>query len=377
MKIGFVLDDGLNKPDGVQQYILMLGAYMHKRGHEVHYLVGETKRSDIQNLHSLAKNIRVHFNGNSLTIPLPASGKKIKQLLQQEQFDVLHVQTPYSPFMGEKVVRRAAPETAVVGTFHILPFGVLARVATRLLGLVLWRSLRRFDGFLSVSQPAARFAKQTFGITSTIVPNVVDVAAFRSVKKTSANKRTLKVVFVGRLVERKGCRQLIAALIHLRQSGQLNDALKLEICGEGPLKASLQVMVNEAGLTKYVTFHGFVSEAKKIKVLQQADIAVFPALAGESFGIVLLEAMAAGRPIVLGGNNPGYRSVLADTPEALIEPAQPEVLAKQLQTFLASPVKREQLYVKQQKLVQRFDIEVVGKQIEQFYRTCKKNRSQR
>lgn len=377
MKIGFVLDDGLNKPDGVQQYILMLGAYMHKRGHEVHYLVGETKRSDVQNLHSLAKNIRVHFNGNSLTIPLPASGKKIKQLLQQEHFDVLHVQTPYSPFMGEKVVRRAAPETAVVGTFHILPFGVLARVGTRLLGLALWRSLRRFDGFLSVSQPAARFAKQTFGITSTIVPNVVDVAAFGSVKKTSANKRTLKVVFVGRLVERKGCRQLIAALIHLRQSGQLNDALKLEICGEGPLKASLQVMVNEAGLTKYVTFHGFVSEAKKIKVLQQADIAVFPALAGESFGIVLLEAMAAGRPIVLGGNNPGYRSVLADTPEALIEPAQPEVLAKQLQTFLVSPVKREQLYVKQQKLVQRFDIEVVGKQIEQFYRTCKKNRSQR
>ncbi len=378
MKIGFVLDDGLNKPDGVQQYIIMLGTYMRSRGHEVHYLVGETQRDDIPNLHSMAKNIRVHFNGNSLTIPLPTSGRNITALLEKEKFDVLHVQTPHSPFMGAKVVRRAAPDTVIVGTFHILPFGALAYIGTWLLGLVLWNNVRRFDGFMSVSQPAARFARQTFGITSEIIPNAVSTKSFRPSKKVAVKKGSgLRIVFVGRLVERKGCRQLISALVQLHESGRLEQSTTLELCGEGPLKATLQTMVAEAGLTQQVTFHGFVSEAKKIAVLQRADIAVFPALAGESFGIVLLEAMAAGRPVVLGGNNPGYQSVLSDTPEAIVEASQPDVLAEQLHSFLVNPQKREKLYTKQQKLVQQFDVEVVGKQVEQFYRTCKKTRSQR
>lgn len=378
MKIGFVLDDGLNKPDGVQQYIVMLGTYMRNHGHEVHYLVGETQRDDIPNLHSMAKNIRVHFNGNSLTIPLPASGRKIKTLLQQEQFDVLHVQTPHSPFMGAKVVRRAASGTIIVGTFHILPFGVLSYIGTWLLGLALRSNLRRFNGFISVSQPAARFANQTFGITSKIIPNAVVIKSFRSGKKIATKKTSgLSVVFVGRLVERKGCRQLISALVRLHESGRLDPTVTLELCGEGPLRAKLETMVEEAGLTEQVTFHGFVSETKKIAVLQKADIAVFPALAGESFGIVLLEAMAAGRPVVLGGNNPGYQSVLAATPEAVVDANKPDVLAEQLQSFLVSPKKRERLYAQQQKLVQQFDVEVVGKQVEQFYRTCKKARTKR
>lgn len=378
MKIGFVLDDGLNKPDGVQQYIVMLGTYMRSRGHEVHYLVGETQRDDIPNLHSMAKNIRVHFNGNSLTVPLPASGRSITALLEQEQFDVLHVQTPHSPFMGAKVVRRATPGTAIVGTFHILPFGVLAYIGTWLLGLVLWNNLRRFDGFMSVSQPAAHFAKQTFGITSAIIPNAVSIKSFGPSKKVTVKKGPgLRIVFVGRLVERKGCRQLINALVLLHESGRLDRSVRLELCGDGPLMAKLQAMVAEAGLAQQVTFHGFVSEARKIAILQQADIAVFPALAGESFGIVLLEAMAAGRPVVLGGNNPGYQSVLAATPEAVVDASKPDVLAEQLHSFLISPKKRERLYTQQQKLVQRFDIEVVGKKVEQFYRTCKKTRSQR
>src|SRR4051812_47082988 len=91
-KIGFVLDDGLDKPDGVQQYILTLGAWLSEQGHEVHYLVGQTNRTDIKNVHSLSKNIRVQFNGNRMSIPLPTSSRKLRSFLRAEHFDILHIQ---------------------------------------------------------------------------------------------------------------------------------------------------------------------------------------------------------------------------------------------------------------------------------------------
>src|ERR1700712_493953 len=97
MKVGFVIDDTLDKPDGVQQYVLTVGRWLAQNGHQVHYLCGETKRGDIPNVHSLTKNAHVRFNGNQLSVPKPANAAKIRQLLDTQQFDVLHIQMPYSP----------------------------------------------------------------------------------------------------------------------------------------------------------------------------------------------------------------------------------------------------------------------------------------
>ncbi len=94
LKIGFVLDDSLDSTDGVQQYMLTMGRWLQKKGHEVHYLVGHTRRPDIANIHSLSRNITVRFNQNRMSIPLGASRRHIKQVLMREQFDVLHVQMP-------------------------------------------------------------------------------------------------------------------------------------------------------------------------------------------------------------------------------------------------------------------------------------------
>lgn len=104
MKIGFVLDDSLDKTDGVQQYIITLGSWLAKQGHNVHYLVGETHRDDIPNIHSLSKNIAVRFNKNRMSMPLKADKSKIVKLLNDEQFDIIHVQMPYSPLMAGFVV---------------------------------------------------------------------------------------------------------------------------------------------------------------------------------------------------------------------------------------------------------------------------------
>src|SRR3989344_1271873 len=99
MKIGFVLDDGFDRLDGVQQYMLTYGQWLTKEGHEVHYLVGETTHSIIPNLHSLSRNLKVRFNKNRSSIPLKIYKNAIKKLLSEEKFDVLHIQMPYSPML--------------------------------------------------------------------------------------------------------------------------------------------------------------------------------------------------------------------------------------------------------------------------------------
>ncbi|HSX47682.1 MAG TPA: glycosyltransferase family 4 protein [Patescibacteria group bacterium] len=121
LKIGYVLDGGLQKPDGVQQYILALGEYFKKNNHSVRYIVAGKVPNKYKEAVSLASAITVKSNGNKLYIPLPSKKSRIKEYLYKENFDILHVQTPYSPFMGEKVVLAADKSTAIIGTFHIIP----------------------------------------------------------------------------------------------------------------------------------------------------------------------------------------------------------------------------------------------------------------
>lgn len=370
MKIGFVLDDGLDKPDGVQQYILTLGRWYEEHGHEVRYLVGETKRTDIQHVYSLAKNIKVRFNGNALTIPLPTGRKKIKKVLADEQFDVLHIQVPYSPFFGAKVIMCAPSSVAIVGTFHILPYGAISHIGTRLLGAYLWRSLRKFDAFVSVSRPAAEFSAATFKIRSQVVPNSVPIAAFHG-NGSQAKSSGLRILFLGRLVQRKGCQQLLTALAILKKNDQLPANVIVDICGDGSMRSDLERHVADNKLSSTVTFHGFVTNDEKINFMQNADIAVFPSLSGESFGIVLIEAMAAGSQVVLGGDNPGYQSVLEDVPDSIIDAHNPAVMAKQLHEIMTDSKKRQQIHLQQQAHVEQFDTAVVARKLLDLYQSCK------
>ena len=106
MKIGHVLDDRIDKPDGVQQVVRGLGEWMRAQGHEVHYIVGETKDTTVvPNIHVASRNWPVSFNGNKLSIPLPASQRRLRKLMNDLNLDVLHVHVPYSPFMGAKAIK--------------------------------------------------------------------------------------------------------------------------------------------------------------------------------------------------------------------------------------------------------------------------------
>lgn len=370
MKIGFVIDDTLDKPDGVQQYVLTLGKWLSSQGHEVHYLAGNTTRKDIPNVHSLSQNIAVRFNQNRLSIPRSSRKSEIKALLQKEKFDVLHVQMPYSPLMAGRIIKAAPKETAVVGTFHIIPFSGLERFGASLLKLLQAQNLKRFDTIVSVSEPAKQFAKSAMGLSSTVLPNVVDIKQFQKGRQiANYSDGRLNIVFLGRLVERKGAMQLLEALQVLHSEGKLMD-IRVLMCGKGPLESKLKDYVEGFHLSDYVQFEGFIDESKKADYLATANIAVFPSLGGESFGIVLIEAMAAGSQTVLGGDNVGYASVMGDGSVQLINPVDSQEFAEVLDYYLVDEKARQKTFQWQQKHVLQYDVATVGKQLLGVYRSA-------
>lgn len=377
LKIGLVLDTSLDQPDGVQQYIICIGEWLRQQGHDVHYLVGESKRTDLANIRSLARNVGVRFNGNRTTIPLPTSRKTLKQFLDAEKFDVLHVQLPHSPFMAQRLILAASEQTAIIGTFHIAPYNRLVSAGNRVLGIWLKPSLKRFDKIVSVSAAAADFAKSSFGINTTILPNVIDYQRFNKAKPLSpAGDKRLTILFLGRLVPRKGCELLLGAVKQLSSRQDL-PPFNVIICGKGPLKARLEKYIKQNSLQEIVKLEGFVSEADKPRYYATADISVFPSRGGESFGIVLLEAMASGKAAVLAGDNPGYRTVMAPQAKLLFNPYN----ALELKDLLAQYIKHQNLRLRAQNwgkdYAKDFDVAIVGRQLEDIYHQALRKHSSR
>jgi phosphatidylinositol alpha-mannosyltransferase len=364
LKIGLVLDTSLDPTDGVQQYVIDIGEWLRSQGHEVHYLVGQTEKRRLANIHSLARNVSVRFNGNRTTIPLPTSRRKLAAFLRRQRFDVLHVQTPHSPFMSQKLILAADKKTAVIGTFHILPYGRLANIGNKLLGVWLRPSLKRFDQIVSVSAAAARFARFSFGIDTEVLPNVIDYRRFHTAQPLPRYADTKPIIlFLGRLVPRKGCQLLLEA------ANQLKDELdfRVVICGTGPLEGSLKRFTADNKLSDIVEFAGFVPETDKPGYYASADIAVFPSVGGESFGIVLLEAMASGKALVLAGNNPGYHSVMAPQPGLLFDPTDATELAAKIADSLRDHKQRQAMAAWGSRYAAEFDVAIVGNKLLAIY----------
>lgn len=363
LSVGFCYDDSLDRADGVSNQVKTLGAWLSAQGHDVSYFVGQTKINDWAGdpIFSLSRNLRVSFNGNKVATPLFASSRKIKRALNQRNLDVVHVQVPYSPLMAQKLIHRLNATTALVGTFHILPTNFIAARGVSVLRFVYSNSLKRFQTMLAVSPAAAQFASATLSTQPVVIPNTLNIKNMRASKPNNIPNH---IVFLGRLVKRKGCEELIRAFAILKT--KILEAT-LTIAGDGPERTKLETLVKQSGLESSVKFVGFIDEKDKPDILASAAVACFPSLGGESFGIVLIEAMAAGAGVVLGGNNPGYTCVLGERPETLVDSRNSLQFAKQLERFLTDAKLIEDVHSWQQKHVKKYDIEVVGPKILKVY----------
>jgi phosphatidylinositol alpha-mannosyltransferase len=276
------------------------------------------------------------------------------------------VQTPYSPLLAGRLLHLVDEKTAVIGSFHVLPYTRTIAFVNRLLAMLNRRTAKRFDIMLANTEPTRSFAEHVYGFDARIVPNPFPYKSF--VVEPPETTGAARIVFLGRLVPRKGAQALLRAIAYLRREHLSTAPFKVIIGGKGPERESLESYVQQQGLGDIVTFAGFVAEIDKADFLAAADIAVFPSIAGESFGISLLEAMAAARGVVLGGDNPGYRAVLAPLSEAqLILPDDETAFATALAHWLDEPKLRAAAAQAQKAYVRQFDIEVVGKQLIETY----------
>lgn len=369
LKIAFVIDDSLDRPDGVQQHVLTVGKWLSRRGHQVDYLTSTTQRQDLQGVYSLAQNLRLRFNGNRLGIPMLAKKKRLLKVLGQQNYDIIHIQMPYSPLLAGRIIKfnRSAK---VIGTFHILPWSKLTRQGAKLLGRFQEKQLTRFSKIISVSEPAQGFARWALGVDSEVIANPFEIEKFSAARigprsDAPTPNDPVRIVFLGRLVERKGARALILAAARLRELSGL--PVSVVIAGRGPQLGDLQKLAVRLGMQETVSFSGFVAEEDKAGLLAGADIVALPSSAGESFGISVVEALAATRGVVIAGDNPGYRTVMAGFEENLIDPYDTEAFAQLLHRHVRDQVQRAVYSRRQLKAAARFDISEIGPQIEQVY----------
>ena len=368
LTIGFVFDDTLDALDGVQQHIITIGTELVRRGHDVHYLVGETHHSPVPQTVSLARNVMVSFNGNRMRIPLPVRKREIRAALAHNNYDILHIQAPYSPLFGGRVLECAPQSTGVVATYHIAPIDRQARYGGRALGLVNAHSHRRVDEVIAVSQVAAQYAQFTAHTHGTIIANPVNVEKFA----TAAHRATRDaahphIVFLGRLVPRKGAQLLLDALDYGERHGMFPmPGLHVTIAGDGPLMDDC--VQRAARLRTSVEFVGTVDEGKA-DLLASADVAVFPAIGGETFGIVLPEAIASGAGVTLAGDNPGYRWTMRGDEDALfsVGPDHARVLAERITRALTDAPWARRLHAREEALLDRYNVQAVTDEVEQVY----------
>jgi phosphatidylinositol alpha-mannosyltransferase len=275
-----------------------------------------------------------------LTLSLLLSSR-IKEVLKREKFDIIHLHEPLMPMLCTTVLRLS--QTATVGTFHATDGRPGYNLGRPLGKFFLKRWFRNLDGKIAVSKSAMEFAHRHFPGYYNIIPNGVDLGHFSPevtpIEEFKDGK--LNILFVGRLEKRKGLNYLLDAFVPVKK--EVPDS-RLIVVGPGTrLRRGYEKKVAKSGLKKDVVFIGFASYEDLPRYYQTADVFCAPATGSESFGIVLLEAMALGKPIV-ASNIEGYAGVVSDGVDGqLVPPRDSQSLARSLISLLKDKALRQRM----------------------------------
>ena len=339
MKVALVSPYDWAHPGGVSEHIRHLGHQLRLLGHEVRVLAPSSRR-DIEEpgFHRIGGVVPIRVNDSVARITLSLNlSRRVQELLAAEHFDVVHLHEPFMPALPLTVLRMS--RTANVGTFHAYAKSNLGYYYGR---PFLSPYLRRLHRTIAVSDPARDFLRQYFPQADPqVVPNGVDTDTFRTDHTPIHHLRDgmVNVLFVGRLEKRKGLRDLV---LGFRELQERVERVRLVIVGDGPLRSQVEHLVDRHGL-RNVVLAGYVPLSVLPRYYASADIACFPATGGESFGVVLLEAMASGLPVV-ASELPGYLSVVEAGRDALtVRPRSPVELGAALTVLARDPDLRARL----------------------------------
>jgi phosphatidylinositol alpha-mannosyltransferase len=318
VRVGLICPYSLTLPGGVQGQVLGLGRALRRLGVDARVLGPCDGPPPDASVTPLGNSIPAAGNGSMAAIaPDPAASLRTIRALRDEAFDVVHLHEPLVP--GPTLTALVFSDTPVVGTFHRAGEGRWYRTVRPLVR----RSAARLAVRAAVSEQARDTAARIIGGEYELVWNGIDVDAYERARPWPTNAPT--IVFVGRHEPRKGLATLIEAM------NVLGRDVRLWVIGSGPDTARLRAATLGDPRIEWL---GQLSEGEKIRRLRAADVFCAPSLHGESFGVVLLEGMAASAALV-ASDLPGYRNVARPGIDAiLVPPGDAPALAEALRCAL-------------------------------------------
>lgn len=361
MKIGIVCPYAWDVPGGVQFHIRDLADHLIRLGHEVSVLAPADDDTPLPPyVVSAGRAVPVPYNGSVARLNFGLlSAARVRRWLQHGAFDVIHIHEPASPSLG--LLTCWAAQGPIVATFHTSNPRSRAMIAAY---PILQPALEKIRARIAVSEYARRTLVEHLGGDAVVIPNGVDVGFFASAEaKAEWQGRTIG--FIGRIDEpRKGLPVLMKALPAIL--AEVPDA-RLLVAGRGDEEEAVAALPAE--MRSRVEFLGMVSDEDKARLLRSVDLYVAPNTGGESFGIILVEAMSAGAP-VLASDLDAFAQVL-DQGEAgeLFTNEDANALATAAVRLLGDPARLAELRERGSRHVRRFDWSTVGADILAVYET--------
>lgn len=365
MRIGLVCPYDFEVPGGVQYHVRDLAEYLIGQGHDVQVIApGDEDRPGPDYLTLCGRAVPVRYNGSVARLAFgPVTSSRVTRWLEHGDFDVVHIHEPISPSVS--VLALLATEAPVVATFHASSLRLRAMQAAYPL---LRPLLEKIIGRIAVSEAARRTVTTHLGGDAVIIPNGVDVDDFARAQAKqewlgSENAPTL--AFLGRIDEpRKGLQVLSAAMAEVLEK---RPGTRVLIAGPGDVGAARARMT--PAVAEACTFLGMVSDEDKAAMLASVDAYVAPHIGGESFGIVLVEAMAAGAPVI-ASDLPAFTAVLdGEANGRLFATGDSDACATTILDVLGDPAERARLRTAGQSRARDYDWSVVAGQITAVYET--------
>lgn len=356
MKVAIVCPYAWDRYGGVQTHVRALAAVLRRRGHEAMVIAptaGEVKKEE-PGVRTVGRTLPVPANGSVAPLAFgPLAAAAMRRGLREFDADVVHIHEPLVPSLSLLALWNA--KSPVVGTFHA---AAESSAGYRLARPLLERALHRVTVRTAVSNAARALAQEYFPGDFVITPNGIDLERFERASAMSLSKSPMSVLFFSRLEKRKGLSVLI------RAAARITDVeFRLVIAGAGPLERSARSLAASLGVD--ADFLGRVDEEDVADVFRSATVYCAPGLGGESFGIVLLEAMASGVPVVCS-DLPGFRDVAKDQ-AILVPPGDAEALADALRRVLVDPAERERMSAASRSRAAEYDWNVLVKDVEGVY----------
>ncbi|MDO5097833.1 MAG: glycosyltransferase family 4 protein [Corynebacterium sp.] len=360
MRIGFVCPYSFDEPGGVQAHILDLATKLIEQGHDVKVIGPCGPDTDVPDFVVRGgRSFPIRYNGSVARLSFgPRTFAKVKKFITDGDFDILHIHEPNSPSFSLAALMLA--EGPIVATYHASAQGsILLKLALP----ILRPYLERIRGGIAVSEMARRWQVEQLGGDPVLIPNGVDIeffakhAASKTINVPEEPRTKPRIAFLGRIDEpRKGLDVLLKA-------HQLTDYLcDITVIGGGKGRRKM----------RGVYFAGRVDDDKKARLLGEADIYVAPNTGGESFGIVLVEAMAAGCAVI-ASDLEAFAAVCAadsETPAGLLfKTGDPQDLARAIEHVVNDPQLREQLVRAGAERCHNYDWDHVARSVLRVYET--------